>query len=324
MNKFAKIFTGTAFSVVVAGTVIFISCAASQTDIQTKPVVTSFTTIPDVPKSATFAGEEIALERYDMKEKYDRELTGFTYTHNLTTQVIKRANRIFPIIEPILKEEGVPDDLKYLAAIESSLNVRALSPARAAGLWQIMEQTGREFGLEVNSGVDERYHIEKSTRVAAKYLKKAYDKYGSWMAAAASYNAGMGRISSEMDKQNADDVFDLLLVEETTRYPFRMMAMKEIMENPYKYGFVIKPDQLYKPIGYTTDTVRTTIEDLTEYANSKGLTYAQVKEANAWLRDRKLPNKSEREYVINLPKQEDLYYVDGAKPYVHNNAWVVE
>ena len=284
----------------------------------------NYTIVPDFPSTTTVCNEKIDLSRYDMYERYDRELTSFSYTHNLTLSVIKRANRYFPIIAPILKEEGIPDDMIYLMAIESSMNTRALSPAKAAGIWQIMESTGRELGLEVNSHVDERYNIEKATRAAAKYLKKSYSMYGDWMAVAASYNAGQRRITSELEKQKADNVFDLWLNEETSRYPFRIMAIKEIMNNPSKYGFILKRDQLYKPIRTRDVEITTEIPNLADFAKENGLTYAQLKDFNPWLRDRYLPNKRGKKYIIKIPYKEDLYYNSKNPTPIYNENWVVD
>lgn len=288
-----------------------------------KPLVTTFTIVPDFQPKFNIAGESVDLRRFDMYERFDRELTSFCYTHNLTLLIIKRANRYFPIIEPILEDEGVPTDFIYLAAIESSLNPRAVSPANASGFWQMLSSTGKEYGLEVNANVDERFNIEKSTRAACKYLKKAYQKYGSWMAVAASYNAGQSRISTELVKQQADDVFDLWLTEETLRYPFRMMALKEIMSNPYKYGFVLKSNQLYKPIKTKSVTINEEIEDLAAYAKSQNITYSQLKEFNSWLRDRYLQNKTNRTYILQIPIEKEMYY-DGKSVEVYDKNWVVE
>ena len=282
-----------------------------------------FTVVPEFSSSTTVFDKKIDLTRYDMYERYDRELTSFNYPHNLTLNVIKKANRFFPIIAPILREEGIPDDMIYLMAIESSLNTRALSPVKAAGLWQIMESTGKELGLEINPYVDERYNIEKATRAAAKYMKKAYDKYGDWFAVTASYNAGQRRISTELEKQQANDVFDLWLNEETSRYPFRIMAMKEIMNNPSKYGYIVKRNQLYKPIRTKDIEVNYEITDLAEFAKSQGITYAQLKDFNPWLRDRSLPNKSGKAYVFKIPLKEDLYYNNNSIP-VYNKNWVID
>ena len=247
----------------------------------------------------------------------------FTYMHSSTMLTIKRANRYFPIIEPILKENGLPDDLKYLAVIESSLNPLARSRAGAAGMWQFMKGTGRDFGLEVNTNIDERYHIEKSTRAACDYLKQAYAKYGSWLCVAASYNAGQARISSQLTKQGVDRAVDLWLVEETHRYMFRLLAAKAVLSQPRQYGFLLKRRDLYPPIACTTDTVTTGIANLAAYAKEKGITYAQLKDANPWLRDNFLQNKSGRTYVLKIPTQAGMHY-DPEKTQAHNRAWVVD
>ena len=245
-------------------TIIFLGSLLPFAYGQQSSPVTEFSdvVIPEFPLQTKFANEPISLDRLDLYERFDRELTTLCYMHSSTSLAIKRANRYFPIMEPILKEEGIPTDFLYLAVIESTLSPRALSPAKAAGIWQIMARTGREYGLEVNNDIDERYHIEKATRAACRYLKDAYKKYGNWATVAASYNAGMGRISTELDKQLADHTFDLWLNEETSRYVFRILAMKEIFSNPSKYGYKLKTNQLYQPIGYTLVKVDTTITDL--------------------------------------------------------------
>lgn len=290
------------------------------------PYVLSMTKSVDVPQKVEFAGEEIQLDRYDMHERYDREINANTYLHSNTLLMIKRANRYFPIIEPILKENGIPDDFKYLAVIESSLNHRAVSPAGAVGMWQFMPKTGTSYGLEVGTEVDERYSIEKSTKAACKYLKESYGRYGNWASTALSYNAGTARISSEQNKQQADTGLDLWLVDETTRYYFRMLAMKQIFEHPHKYGFVLTSDQLYKPIEFDRVEVTQSIPDLATFAKQKGVSYAQLKDFNPWLRDRKLTisAKSQKSYTILIPKQESLYYKKGEKIKVHNKNWITE
>lgn len=278
---------------------------------------------PTIPEKLEFNGEMIDLRRYDRHERIDRELMAFMFMHSSTLQIIKKANRFFPIIEPILKQNGIPDDFKYLMAIESNLNVAARSPAGAAGLWQIMPQTAKELGLEVNDQIDERYHIEKSTRAACKYLKQAYAKYGDWMLVAASYNAGQARISSQLEKQQVDEAMDLFLVEETSRYMYRILAIKEIFKSPRKYGFLLKSEHLYPMIPYDTEMINTTIPDLVTYAKSKGVTYAQLKDANRWLRAQTLPNKSGRQYIINIPTKQGMNY-DPKKIKPYNKHWVVD
>lgn len=306
-------------------TIIFLGSLLSFAHGQQSSPVTEFSdvVIPEFPLQTKFANEPISLDRLDLYERFDRELTTLCYMHSSTSLAIKRANRYFPIMEPILKEEGIPTDFLYLAVIESTLSPRALSPAKAAGIWQIMARTGREYGLEVNNDIDERYHIEKATRAACRYLKDAYKKYGNWATVAASYNAGMGRISTELDKQLADHTFDLWLNEETSRYVFRILAMKEIFSNPSKYGYKLKTNQLYQPIGYTLVKVDTTITDLARFAQSQGISYAQLKEANPWLRTRTMPDKSRKVYYLKIPRQDDLYYTK--RQFVaYRKEWVID
>lgn len=285
--------------------------------------VPSLTAPPSVPAAIHFAGQEIDLRRNDHRERMDRELMTFTYMHTSTMLAIKRANRYFPVIEPILRECGVPDDFKYLAVIESSLNPLAKSPAGAAGLWQFMPLTGREHGLEVNANIDERYHVEKETRAACRYLKEAYAKYGNWLCVAAAYNAGQARISSQLEKQMATRAADLWLVEETSRYMFRLLAAKAVLSHPIRYGFRLRREHLYPPIPYTEHTVKTGIASLPRFARDHGLTYAQLKEANPWLRDLSLANRSGRTYVLKLPRPEALHYEPQSTP-VHCRAWIGE
>ena len=285
--------------------------------------VAHYTLSPDVPQSIGFAGQHIDLQRYDHRERMDRELMSFTYMHSTTMLTIKRANRYFPIIEPILKKYGVPDDLKYLAVIESNLNPLAKSPAGAAGLWQFMQGTGREYGLEINANIDERYHIEKETEAACKYLKDAYDLYGNWLCVAASYNGGKGRITSQLKKQMVSQAIDLWLVEETSRYMFRLLAAKQVISNPQQYGFQLKRENLYPALPYDTVQVTSGITNLAQYAKDKGITYAQLKDANPWLRGTSLMNKSRRTYILKIPRKEGLYYnPKDTKP--HNKNWVID
>lgn len=303
---------------------VFLSNNSQTNTVSAVPYVLSMTKSIEVPDKVNFAGEEIVLDRYDLHERYDREINGFTYLHSTTLLLVKRANRYFPIIEPILRDNGIPEDFKYLAVIESSLDPRAVSSAGAAGLWQFMPKTGPNYGLEVGSEVDERYSIEKSTIAACKYFKQAYNKYGSWASVAMSYNAGQGRITGELDKQQADDSLDLWLVSETSRYYFRMLAIKQVFENPARYGFIFTDKDLYKPIEFTKVEVTESIPDLASFAKDRGLTYAQLKDFNSWLRDRKLTisAKSQSSYTILIPTQESLYYNKGGKVKVHDRRWI--
>ena len=277
----------------------------------------------DIPKSVEFCGEKISLERYDMRERYDREQLAFMYMHSSSIQLIKRANRYFPIIEPILKANGVPDDFKYLAAIESQLDPRALSTAKAAGIWQFMESTAKTYGLEVNSEVDERYHVEKATVAACKYLKESYAKYGDWATVAASYNGGMGRISGAQQSQLVQSSFDMLLVSETSRYVFRILAAKVFMENPQKFGFKLKREHFYHTIRTDTVQVNGAVADWAKWAQDRDINYAQLKDFNVWLRGNSLANKAGKTYIISVPKKEDLNF-DSKKIKLHNKNWVID
>ena len=280
-----------------------------------------YTTSPEVPAYAVFADDTITLDRYDLRERMDRELMAFTYMHSTTMLIIKRANRYFPVIEPLLRENDIPDDFKYLAVIESNLSPTAKSPAGAAGLWQFMTATGREYGLEVNDNIDERYHIEKETIAACKYLKAAYEKYGDWLTVAASYNAGQQRISSELVKQHAERATDLYLVEETSRYMFRLLAAKAVIGNPKQFGFQLHAEQLYPPLSYEEVTVNRGIDNLSNFAQQHGISFAQLKEANLWLRQTSLMNRSGRTYRLKIPTRESMYY-DPKATKVHNMDWV--
>lgn len=285
--------------------------------------VPSMTTSPEVPDRVDFAGQTVDLSRYDRYERMDREQIAFTYMHSTTLLMLKRANRYFPIVEPILKANNIPDDFKYLMVIESNLNTLARSSAGAAGLWQFMQTTGREHGLEVNSNIDERYNIVKATNAACKYLRNSYARYGDWITVAAAYNAGNGRISGELNKQLVDNAMDLWLVEETSRYMFRILAAKQVFENPKRFGFLLKEEQLYPALPYTEVSVTTGIDDLAQFAKQYGLTYAQLKDANPWLRDRNLENKSGRTYVLTIPQADGLYY-NPKKTKAHSKAWVID
>lgn len=278
---------------------------------------------PELPKSVTFAGDKIDLDRIDMYERLDRELTAMAYTHGNTLLVLKRANRYFPQLIPILKENGVPDDLIYLACIESTLNPRAYSGAKAAGLWQFIPSAAKQYGLEVNDYVDERYDPEKATVAACKYLKSAYRKYGNWESAAASYNGGMGRITKELDAQGQESAYDLYLVDETTRYMFRLLAMKLIMESPKNYGYYLKADQLYQPVKTKTVVVDYPVEDWPTWAKKQGISYLQLREFNPWIRAKSLPNKTGKAYSVKIPEQKDLKRSTNTRS-IYNKKWVID
>lgn len=276
---------------------------------------------PRTPATVTFADATYNLDRIDLYERLDRELTAISYTHGATLLLLKRANRYFPEIIPILRRNGVPTDLVYLACIESSLNPRAYSAAKAAGFWQFIPSTAKQYGLEVNDYVDERYNIEKATEAACRYLKNAKAKYGNWESAAAAYNAGPARITKELEAQLASSALDLYLVEETSRYVFRLLATKMIMENPRAYGFQLTADQLYTPMKYTTVEVNEPVDDWATWAKAKGITYYQLREANPWIRAKNLPNTTGKTYTVKIPTKESLYRSTADKT-VYNPNWI--
>jgi membrane-bound lytic murein transglycosylase D len=267
------------------------------------------------PDGLTFADEEIPLHILDVREKLDHELLVNTYWQSQTLLFHKRANRWFPVIEPILQENGVPDDFKYLAVIESGLT-DVVSPAGATGFWQFMKTTGREYGLEINNEVDERYHIEKATAAACDYLKKAHAKYGSWSMAAASYNMGMSGLSKQTERQNVDNYYDLLLNAETGRYMYRILATKEILSKPAQYGFHFRPQDLYPAYDTRTVTIEEGVDDFSEFAMVNGINYKILKILNPWLRDTYLTNPGRKEYEIKLPTDR----VQGLVPFAEQKA----
>jgi membrane-bound lytic murein transglycosylase D len=255
-----------------------------------------------LPEILDFADEIVPIEFPDIKERFDKELLVNTYWQSNMLLLLKRANKYFPLIEKILEEEGVPDDFKYLAVIESALE-NARSPKGAKGFWQIMPNTGREYGLEVNANVDERYHLEKSTRVASSYLIKAKNRLGSWTLAAASYNRGMFGIGRLLNKQLADNYYDLLLNNETSRYMFRIIAVKEIMSHPDRYGFVFSKEDLYAPVIYRKVGLDSAIGNLAAFSKGQKINYKILKTHNKWLIQNHLNNKSRKFYEILIPEK---------------------
>jgi hypothetical protein len=256
-----------------------------------------------IPENVTFAGEAMPLENFDTRESLDRELNATAYRHGSTLLTIKRAGRYFPEIEKILKEYGIPDDFKYLACAESDLS-NVISPAGATGFWQIMDGTGKESGMIINKEIDERYDLEKSTRFACKYLLKAYEKYGSWTMAAASYNNGFSGLSEQVDIQKETNYYDLLLNEETARYIFRIVSLKLVISEPSRYGFNIGPDEMYKPVPYYEVKVDTTVTSFEQFARHFDTNYKILKFLNPWLRKPFLTNSEKRGYTIRIPEKD--------------------
>lgn len=254
----------------------------------------------DLPKAVSFAGEGVPMELPDVRERLDKELHINTYWHNNTIFLMKRAHRWFPQMEAILKKNGIPDDFKYLPLIESGL-MNDISPKDAVGFWQIVKSAGQENGLEISDQVDERYDPIRATEAACSYLKRAYAKFGNWTSVAASYNRGMGGIERALENQSVTSYYDLYLNDETARYVFRIIACKEIIEHPEKYGFNVKERHLYdaEPVRYIT--VNQTIPDLIAFAKSNGTNYKLLKRHNPWLRDEKLVVKKGKTYRIALP-----------------------
>lgn len=255
-----------------------------------------------IPADLNFAGEDVPQKDPEIMERVDREFLVNTYWQSNALLLMKRANKYFPVIEPILAKNGIPDDFKYLAVAESGLQ-NVVSPAGATGFWQILKTTGREYGLEVNDNVDERYHVEKSTQVACDYLKKWKNRFGTWTLTAAAYNAGPGGIQKFMRIQKVNDYYDLLLGEETGRYLFRILAIKEILSHPEKYGFELQRDDLYEKVPTFTVEVDTVVSNWADFASLYEINYKILKRHNPWLREPHLNNSSRKKYAVEIPNK---------------------
>ena len=283
--------------------IFFISFGISKTRFLTNGNESNYHIYPvSIPKKVSFAGEEIILDEDDLIERMDKEFLVNTYWQSNTILLIKKSNKYFPQIEKILIEEGVPTDFKYLALIESGLD-NVTSPRGAKGFWHIMKSTGKEYGLEINSNVDERYNLNLSTRLACKYLKKAKDKFGTWTLAAAAYNRGINGVQNEITKQNQTRYGNILFGEETKRYVFRIIALKNIVESPQSFGFFIKEEQMYKPTKYEELKVDIPIYNISDFSKKLGLSYKNFKIHNPWLLENHLNNKSKKVYTILIPKE---------------------
>lgn len=256
--------------------------------------------IPPIPDRLYFCGEPVPLYNFEVYERLEREFVVNTYWHSLTILTLQRANRWFPVIEKILKENGIPEDFKYLCVTESTL-MNLTSPANAVGFWQFLKSVGKEYGLEINKEIDERYNVEKATEAACKYLKDAYNKYGNWTMAAASYNFGMNGINEQLERQGTNNYYNLVLGEETSRYLFRILATKIMMNNPENYGFYLDSTKLHKPFETYEVSVDSNITSWADFAKSYGLNYKILKLYNPWLRESYLTNENKKVYKIKLP-----------------------
>ncbi len=257
---------------------------------------------PPLPGSLDFAGERVPLEYYDVRESLDREILKLMYWHSEIILYIKRANRYFPIIEPILKKYGIPEDFKYMVIAESGM-APVISPAGAGGYWQFMPKIGKKYGLEINDQVDERYNIYKSTIAACKYIKDAHDHYGNWTLAAASFNVGQTNLDRAIGKQKQKSFYDLALNVQTARYIYRILGLKVIMSNPRKYGFIIRQKELYKPLNIKFVEVKTSVDSWPQFALDHGTNYKILLLLNPWIRSSQLTNTSGKTYYVALPKE---------------------
>ena len=288
--------------VISASSLLFVTAVSSDTlpSVVSSTDVTVFVS-PNIPDALELAGEVVPIHGFGVRERLDKELIVNTYRHSSTILYLKKSSRWFPVIEEILKEEGVPNDFKYLAVIESGLS-QVVSPAGASGFWQFMKKTAPEYGLEVSASVDERYDVEKSTRAACQYLKESYTRFGSWSLAAASYNMGQYGLEKRLEEQSVDNYWDLHLNSETGRYVYRMLAIKEVMSSPVKYGFHISPENMYLPHEVREFEVSENISNLNDFALENGSNLKELKALNPWLRKGYLTVKPGKTYVISLPK----------------------
>lgn len=256
-----------------------------------------------VPKNIQFANEKMPSNDFSVMESMERELLLNTYFHSQTLLMHKRANRWFPIIEPILKKNGIPEDFKYLSVIESNLS-NTTSPKGACGFWQLLENTAKQYGLEINDEIDERYHVEKSTEAACKYFNAAYQTFGNWTLVAASYNMGMDGLKKQLEKQKVNSYYDLSLNDETARYIFRILSIKEILSMPKNYGYQLRKKDLYPPLTTMNITIDSTISDLALFAQANKVSYKILKYFNPWLRQNSLNMTNKKPYTIQFPTPE--------------------
>lgn len=306
MKKTTAIVIISTLSVLLIGSVAFAVTQKLQNE-QKPNYYTNKITSPYIPEKMTFAGEEVPLDIYWVHEALDRELIVNCYQHSKTLRIFKLSTRVFPEIERILKEEGVPEDFKYLAVAESGLE-NVTSPAAAGGYWQFIPATAKNYGLEISNDVDERCHLEKATRAACKYLKNAKNRFGSWTLAAAAYNRGEGGLNAAITDQNCKDYWNLWLNNETSRYVFRIMSFKLMFENPQKYGVEICPAEMYQPVKCKYEQVSSSIASLPAWAQEHGVTYRELRNLNPWIRNNKLTVPTGKTYVLQLPEKSGENY----------------
>ena len=264
---------------------------------------------PPIPEKLEFCGERVPLEDFDVRERIDREFLVNTYWHSATLLYLKRANRWFPIIENILKKNGIPEDFKYMSVAESGI-INSVSPDGATGFWQLMEPAAKKYGLEINKEIDERFNIEKSTQAACDYIKDAYSKFGNWTLVAAAYNMGIDGIEKQIDRQKTKNYYNMFLNEETYRFVFRIVTLKEIFKNPNKYGFYFSDYDLYPNIETYDVKVNYPVKDFADFAKKYGINYKIFKIFNPWLRDSYLTNKTRKTYIIKIPKPGEVRLPD--------------
>ncbi len=306
MNKALSVYTlalGAFFTVAVLGSYSKLGkkgeAKVSGTDESAYP---QFVRPVDLNRDFDFAGEKVPMKNPDARERLDRELLVNTYWQSSTLLNMKNAGKFFPVIEPILAKNGIPDDFKYLSVAESNLR-NETSSAGAKGFWQFMTETGKYYGLEINNEVDERYHIEKATEAACKYILDYKKRFGSWTMAAAAYNVGGTRLAKEIAAQKAEDYYGLNLNIETSRYVFRLIAIKEIMQRPRDFGFYLEEDEIYRPQDFDEAVVDGPIDNWGDFAARHGISYRALKYCNPWLISEKLTNSAGKSYVIKIPKE---------------------
>jgi len=298
LTKFVLIFSLIAICVISFGLFINSAPLVKLQEVATK----AYNSPVELPTSIIFAGETISLTNFDVRESLDRELLANSYFQSQTILYLKKSKRYFHLIEPILKKNNIPDDFKYLSLAESGFQEKVTSPAGAVGLWQLMKKAAMENGLEVSIEVDERYHAEKSTEAACRYLSHSYHQYGNWVNVAASYNAGISGIKRQTELQDSRNYFDLQFNEETARYVYRILALKLILENPEKYGFKVTDEEKYPVLSCKVVVVSGSVTNLADYAHNQGINYKILKYFNPWLRQSYLKNPSRKSYSIKIPE----------------------